>query len=305
MLLKDASTFEKLNGMNDYLLWQHNVPNLLDSCNLHTYIEKDYQQVIDSLARYNEEIFDSLASSVIEAALPPSTDPDLTVLTSRVPLGEKALLLQKKKFSKAKEQADAAQAEALLAKHALKKAPTSSSLLNRANTTSTTTKKANLLQTSFNRPTISKSPFKDNKDLTWFLSYACKIQSGSSQTHALISASLNMQLQNYINQEPKSPFRLWATFPQQGLEANLDHFDRAIKGVDEKVINFISHLETYQRLITTDNNKVGDNAFSKACPLSTTSPKAHSSPREHDTFSCQRDYPCTQAQHQHTHQLDQ
>ena len=43
MLLKDATTFEKLDGTSDYLLWQHNVLNLLDSCNLWTYVEKDYQ----------------------------------------------------------------------------------------------------------------------------------------------------------------------------------------------------------------------------------------------------------------------
>ncbi|ELR14538.1 uncharacterized protein ACA1_193510 [Acanthamoeba castellanii str. Neff] len=226
MSLKDTTTFKKLNSTNNYLLWQHN-----NSHNLWTYVKKDYQHVINLLAHYNKEIFNSLASSFIKAALQPPQDPDLIVSSSVVPLGKKALLLQTKKLSKAREQANTTQAEALLAKSALKKDSASPSLLNRARKTAnvalTTTKKANLLQTSLTKPTTAKSPFKDNKDLTWFLSYAHKIQSGSSQTHTLISASLNTQLQNYINYKLKNPFWLWSLIKEHfhnkafNLKANL------------------------------------------------------------------------------------
>jgi hypothetical protein len=127
-------------------------------------------------------------------------------------LSEKALLLQQKKVSEAKEQAEATQAEALQAKTALEANPSSSALVITAKKTSeaaqAVTKKAHLLQSALdkNKSLPSKLPFKSNKDFTWFLSYAHKIQAGSSQTHMLMSASLNMQLQNYINCKPKNPF---------------------------------------------------------------------------------------------------
>jgi multidrug efflux pump subunit AcrA (membrane-fusion protein) len=188
-------------------------------------------------------------------------------------LGEKALLLQQKKVREAKEQAEAAQAEALQAKTALEADSSSSTLALSAKKTleaaHAATKRANLLQSALdkNKSLPSKSPFESNKDLTWFLSYARKIQAGSSQTHALVSASLSTRLQNYVNREPKNPFRLWALIKERfhnkafDLEANLDRFDWAVKGAEEKVIDYISCLETYRRLITTVDNKVGDDAF--------------------------------------------